>query len=1046
MNRFQKVGRLGALVALTLSLSACGADRPPAGGGLSAAGAGSAAIETPGNTAGVHDWRDEVIYFALTDRFANGTPSNDNGANRNQGDRADVSNPLAWHGGDFAGLKAKIEQGYFRRMGFTALWVSPVVLQVPAIAGPASGPNAGQLFAGAHGYWAEDFFKVDPHLGTMEEYKALVQTAHRNNLKIIQDVVVNHAGYGATLTRTNPGWFHTESECNASSNKDVDCPLAGLPDFKQDLPEVTRYLNSFVAYWQQQTGIDGLRIDTMKHAPDAYWRQFFAAGGPGNPARIWSVGEVFNGDPAVLAHYMDDLGSPSVFDFALYFAVKDHLSSAAGDLAQVANVFARDGVYRDPTRLTTFIDNHDVRRFVSEVRERGGSEAEATERLDLALSLLYTSRGTPSVYQGTEIAQPGLGDPYNYPTGQTNREDMNFAALAQSRMDERLGALAAARLKSPALMRGVQQVLWEPHGGAPILAYRRVVMDGKGGQPVVVVINNGNTAVDLSTLQGGGIPLLGTFSGTVLSELTGKALTLKIEEGRLTGLVPARGALMVSAPAGPGVNNSVNASLTEVGALGARAGDGAVQLSWTAPTDENVTGYRVYAQTGTGQERLLNFAPLAKEHTTFLASGVTNEVVTTFRVVTVDAQGAESRGAAVTATASSRNTETVTFTVDARSQGNGAVELRRFDTGQQVEYPMTQVSRGIWKTSIALPLFREIKFKFGNDSAAARNSGYEGPGQDDRRLVVGPGAAYAGTYDFISQPVPPTIEGRVTAAGTPVGSAVVEATTANPAINYALTFSDGSYTLFAPAGFQTLRATRSGYQPAQRQAASPATGADLELAPEGAGPTPTPPTGMKYTIDGQLSDWTAPRINVQSPNEATFGGDNNWLTLQADADAQYLYVAYTYRVSGNSAVLYLDYQEGGAAQADSFAAWRRAATFAGTMGGVDAFVARYGDEPAQLRTVQGSTETPEVSASSYRFAARGTLPDQTVELAIPWSSLGLSGAPANGVNVVGGIFGGDGYGAGDIIPSADSTPAAGNTITDCYNSCRATFTQPINVK
>ncbi|MFD1730337.1 alpha-amylase family glycosyl hydrolase [Deinococcus malanensis] len=465
MNRFQKTRRLGALVALTLSLSACGTDQAPQGtDNVQALGAPA---QVPGNTAGVHDWRDEVIYFALTDRFANGNPANDNGADRNQGDRADTSNPLAWHGGDFAGLKAKIEEGYFKRMGFTAIWVSPVVLQVPAISGPASGPNAGKLFAGYHGYWAEDFFKVDPHLGTMDEYKALIQTAHKNGLKVIQDVVVNHAGYGATLTKTNPEWFHTEAECNASSNKDVFCPLAGLPDFKQELPDVTRYLNNFVAYWQQQTGINGLRIDTMKHAPDAYWRQFFAAGGPGNPAKIWSVGEVFNGDPAVLARYMDDLGSPSVFDFALYFAVKDHLSSAGGDLGRVAGVFAQDGAYSDPTRLTTFIDNHDVRRFVSEVRERGGSQTEATERLDLALSLLYTSRGTPSVYQGTETAQAGLGDPYNYATGQTNREDMNFAALAQGQTDERLAALAAARQKYPALTRGCSRCCGSPTAARP---------------------------------------------------------------------------------------------------------------------------------------------------------------------------------------------------------------------------------------------------------------------------------------------------------------------------------------------------------------------------------------------------------------------------------------------------------------------------------------------------------------------------------------------------------------------------------------------------
>ncbi|SMB94974.1 alpha-amylase family glycosyl hydrolase [Deinococcus hopiensis] len=1023
MKRFQKVGRASALAALTLSLSACGQLLPPQNGGASA-----------------QDWQGEVIYFALTDRFANGDAANDNGPNRDAGDRTDKTNPLGWHGGDFSGLKAKIEEGYFQKMGFTALWISPVVLQVPAIP-VSSGPTKGKAFAGYHGYWADDFFQIDPHFGTLAEYKSLVQTAHRYKLKVIQDVVVNHAGYGSTLTKDHPEWFHTQAECGASTSKDEDCALAGLPDFKQDLPEVTTYLNDFVNHWRTQTGIDGLRIDTMKHVPAAYWKQFFAAGGAGDPAKLWSVGEVFNGDPAFLAHYMNDLGAPSVFDFALYFAMKDNLSSAGGNLDRVADVFAKDGVYRDPTRLTTFVDNHDVRRFVSEVQERGGSAAQATERLDLALSLLYTSRGTPSVYQGTEIAQPGLGDPYDYVLGQGNREDMNFNALSQSTLDERLAALATARKTYPALTRGAQQELWRPNGGAPILAYRRVV---GGGQPVVAVINNGDSPVDLSTLSGGGIPLLGTFAGSALTEITGRASGLKISGGKLVGTVPARTALAVTAPTGSGAAGTINPALPEVVGLRADAGDSAVQLTWTASNGASVTGYRMYVKSGSGQERLLNFAPLPKDQTTFLASGVTNDQASTFRVVTVDAQGAESKGSSVTATASSKNTVKVTFTVDARSQGNGPTELRRFDTGQQIVYPMTQSDRGIWKTDVELPLFREVKFKFGNNGAGAKNTGYEGPGQGDRSYVVGTNNnSYSGTYDFIEKPVPTgLIEGKVTAAGAALSGALVASTTADPNLNYAITFSDGSYTLFAPAGAQTLRAGADGYQERTQQVTAPKTGVNFDLV---RGTSSGPKVG-KYTIDGDLGDWTTPKANVQSPKEGVFGADNNWLTLQADSDDTYLYLAYTYRVAGNSALLYLDLKDGGAGKADGFDAWKRAATFSGGMGGVDAFVARYERETTQLRLVKGDTATQEVAASGYTLATSGSTAAQTVEVAIPWTALGLSVRPAGGVNVVGGIFGGEGYGAGDIVPDAGSTPPGANTIGTDAEQRRATFTQPLNVK
>nr|WP_295821241.1 alpha-amylase family glycosyl hydrolase [uncultured Deinococcus sp.] len=1034
MKRFHPVCRLPVAGLLTVSLAACSQSPAPVG-------TMTAQAATNENR---RDWRDDTIYFAMTDRFANGNPANDNGLNRGAGDVADRANPLGWHGGDFAGLKAKIDEGYFRRMGFTALWITPVVLQVPAIPGPTSGPNTGKLFAGYHGYWAEDFFKVDPHLGTLAEYRELIKTAHRNDIRIIQDVVVNHAGYGATLTKTNPEWFHTDAECAASTNQTTDCPLAGLPDFKQDIPAVTSYLNSFIESWRRETGIDGLRIDTMKHVPDAYWRQFFARGGAGDPSKLWSVGEVFDGNPAYLARFMNDLGAPSVFDFALYYAFKDQMSSSGGNLDRMADVFAQDGVYRDATRLTTFVDNHDVRRFVNEVTSRGGTSAQAAERLDLALSTMYFSRGTPSVWQGTEYAQVGEGDPYNYPTGQGNREDMDFSRLASSTLDERLGALAQARRTYTALTRGAQQELWRPNGGAPVLAYRRVVsgVRGAAGQPVVFVVNNGDAPVNLSTLSGGGIPLLGTFGGGALTEITGRASTLAVSGGKLVGTLPARTALAVTAPAGSGASGTVNPALPEVTALSAAPGDSAVNLTWTPSTDPAVSGSRIYAKTGTGAERLLNFAPLPASQGSYLARGVTNDVATTFRVVTVDASGAESRGASVTATPSAAITAKVTFTVDARSQGNGPVELRRFDTGAQVVYPMTSATRGIWKTSIDLPLYREVKFKFGNTGPGARNSGYEGDGQADRAYVVGTnGNAYSGTYDFIDGPAPTTvIEGTVRGGSSPLGGALVEATTADPKKNYALTFDDGTYTLFAPAGAQTLRASADGFDAATRTATSPQSGADVDLSAQ------TGTVVGKYRIDGKLGDWTAPKVNVQSPAEGTFGADNNWLTLQADSDATYLYLAYTYRVSGNSAIVYLDTQAGGAAAADGFDAWRRAATFSGGMGGVDAFIARYENQSPEVRLVGSATATSVMSGSAYTAVGTGTLPAQTVEMAIPWTALGLSSAPANGVNLVGGIFGGDGYGAGDIIPDAGSTPAGANTITDCYTSCRATFTAPLNVK
>ncbi len=443
--------RAAALILSTL-LAACSS-----GGGGQAAPAGTSPPPPPppAPPAAV-DFSEEIIYWALTDRFANGDPANDDGDLDRAGDAADATNPIGWHGGDFAGIAAKIREGYFQRMGFTAIWISPVVLQVPA-PGTGGGVNSGRLFSAFHGYWAERFDAIEPHFGTLAELRDLVDGAHAEGLKIIIDVVVNHTGYDAALVQREPDWFRTGAECG--SGEVTQC-LAGLPDFRQEVPEVTAFLLDAVDWLRTETGLDGIRMDTMKHVGDAFWAEFFAAGGPGDPAALWTVGEVFSADVNRIAHYLDDVGSPSVFDFPLRGAIVDAIARG-GPVSRVAAVFAEDSVYSDPLRLTTFIDNHDVPRFMSEA----GAvypEAAARERLDMALSLIYLARGIPSVYYGTEIAMRGLGDPYDQPLGESNREDMDFGALAASTIDERLAALAAARRTYPSLVRGAQTTLYEP--------------------------------------------------------------------------------------------------------------------------------------------------------------------------------------------------------------------------------------------------------------------------------------------------------------------------------------------------------------------------------------------------------------------------------------------------------------------------------------------------------------------------------------------------------------------------------------------------------
>jgi glycosidase len=448
-----------ATLLLATMLVACGGGSSGGGGGgdSGSGGGGGGGGGTPPPATSV-DFRDEIVYQLLTDRFDNGDERNDSGTLSRPADQIDVTNPVGWHGGDFAGIRRRIEDGYFARLGVTALWISPVVLQVPP-PGSGGGVNAGKPFVGFHGYWADTFDAIEPHFGDVAALRSLGAAADAAGLKLVIDVVVNHTGPQSRVLAQNPTWFRTGPQCG---NTDVTLCLAGLPDFRQEQTQVTPFLLDTISYLQTTVPtLDGLRMDTMKHVGDAFWRDFFAATSPAVPTKLWTVGEVFSSDVAQIAHYLDTVGSPSVFDFPLRFALLDSFARG-GSTRRVAELFARDSSYADPTRLTTFIDNHDVWRFVSEAEAAGASASDANRRLDMALSMIYLARGIPTVYYGTEIAMRGRGDSYDLPIGASSREDMDFTRLATSTVDERMKALGDARKQYRALRRGQQRTLFSP--------------------------------------------------------------------------------------------------------------------------------------------------------------------------------------------------------------------------------------------------------------------------------------------------------------------------------------------------------------------------------------------------------------------------------------------------------------------------------------------------------------------------------------------------------------------------------------------------------
>ncbi|HJL01548.1 MAG TPA: alpha-amylase family glycosyl hydrolase [Polyangiaceae bacterium LLY-WYZ-15_(1-7)] len=435
---------------------------------------------TPPSTPG---WEDTAaLYFVLTDRFANGDPANDG-----EDECFDPAHPRRYHGGDFAGLRARA--GYLEELGVDAVWITPVQRQVGRI-----GEGCGY-----HGYWADlddpDDGAIEPRLGGAAALDALLEDFHGRGIRVVADLVVNHVGYGARLTRTRPGWFHDgRTSCQDDPRR---CSLAGLPDLAQEREEVAAYLDAYSARFVRRFPFDGVRMDTVKHVPASYFAERWI---PTVRAErdLWLVGELLDGsgyDPFV--PYVE-AGFDGLFDFPLHGAMLDAFArggSLNGVASRVQEYVDRFGIAA-ARRKSQLLDNHDVPRFLQ--ASEGRPEAERVAGYRLALATLFTVPGIPQLYYGDELGFTG-----EWPE---NRRDMPAWAFDP---EARGGAgregvvgdpgetfaltreLIALRRALPALRRGGYAELWRPNGGADVWVFFRSV----GESHVVVAIHGGEEAV-----------------------------------------------------------------------------------------------------------------------------------------------------------------------------------------------------------------------------------------------------------------------------------------------------------------------------------------------------------------------------------------------------------------------------------------------------------------------------------------------------------------------------------------------------------------------
>jgi alpha-amylase len=549
-------------------------------------------------------WSDDVMYFAMTDRFCDGDLSN----NSPEGCDPALFDPkqediARYHGGDLRGLENALQANYFNDLGVTALWLTPVVRNVWR-----SGYDLGGWKSGYHGYWTQDWLDIDPHLvskkslkgeaypdnpeGRMEHYRDFVKLAHSKGIKVIQDVVINHAGPvfyydadgdGVFDQETKEEWiqpfkrdgFHdnakwinipkwnalrtqpdgrrkllgvevatrgtlsqlesfgrkgfSDDSLGKSDGEEVTCDFFSLRDYWTD-PKGEYFdalVDEFVEiyhFYLTAVGVDGLRLDTVKHVHAEFWDAFTerlrSRLGPVAADKLIFC-EIYDGDPARLGKYTwrtDWRANPrpaldSVLDFNFCFNAREYLRKPGSDFGSpalleksLATRKATDAEQRpfynpnpgpdglnSQQKMITFIENHDgLNRF----RVAGVTE----ERNRLAQGLLMTLPGIPCLYYGTETSlldeKGKIGEDgetgrlmyFRHRGGPSMKEVKSSAAFHE------ISQLAALRAKLPVLRTGDLIPLWvDGEAGSDddgVFAFARATEDG--GSFAVVVINASN--------------------------------------------------------------------------------------------------------------------------------------------------------------------------------------------------------------------------------------------------------------------------------------------------------------------------------------------------------------------------------------------------------------------------------------------------------------------------------------------------------------------------------------------------------------------------
>ena len=507
----------------------------------------------------------ERFYFLMADRFANGDPTNDRGGLT--GDRLatgfDPTDKGFYHGGDLKGLTAKLD--YLKNMGITSIWMTPSFKNKPV---QGTGADAS---AGYHGYWITDFTQIDPHLGTNDELTTLIAQAHGRGMKVFFDIITNHtadviayqggrsdyvgkadrpyrdaagqafddAAYaaGTTFPTLDPAtsfpyvpvypteadrtvkvpaalneltWYHNRGNSTFAGESSEYGDFAGLDDLFTEQPAVRDQLIDIYRSWAA-FGVDGFRIDTVKHVNMEFWQKFspavLDAAHAAGKKDFFMFGEVYDSNPSFMSRYTTTGTLQATLDFGFQTAATRF--GLGGPTTGLRDLFAGDDYYTDTDsnayQLPTFLGNHDMGRIGSFLRTgvaAGTPDAQVLQRDELTHALMYLTRGQPVVYYGDEQGFVGDGG------DKDARQDMFASRVASYNDDDLIGSdattavdnfdpnhplyrqiaeLSRLRAQNPALADGAQIHRYASNE-AGIYAFSRI--DARDRTEYLVVANN----------------------------------------------------------------------------------------------------------------------------------------------------------------------------------------------------------------------------------------------------------------------------------------------------------------------------------------------------------------------------------------------------------------------------------------------------------------------------------------------------------------------------------------------------------------------------